>query len=244
MWRACLFAGRFLTRLPLPDPGEPQGSDLGRAALCYPLVGLGIGGLVWGSVVAIQALHPGAAAPALAALALIAWVWLTGGLHLDGLADSADAWVGGLGDRARTLEILRDPRIGAMGALALGLALMAKWAGLLALVQGGGLASLIWLPALARGQILVLMLTTPYARPSGMGASAAAALPRGPAWGLVALVALVSVLTLGPLALAVAGLTLLLWRRANLQRLGGYTGDTAGALVELTEALCLLALAL
>jgi hypothetical protein len=64
MWRACLFAGRFLTRLPLPDPGEPQGSDLGRAALCYPLVGLGLGGLVWGLVAAIQGLHPGAAASA------------------------------------------------------------------------------------------------------------------------------------------------------------------------------------
>lgn len=245
MWRAFLVAGRFLTRLPLPDPGPVDGSTLGRAALCYPLVGLLIGALVWG----VARIAPGAAPGPLAALALIAWVWLTGGLHLDGLADSADAWVGGLGDRARTLKILHDPHIGTMGALALGLALVAKWSGLMALIQGAqgldaGAAALIWLPALARGQILLLMLTTPYARTAGLGGEVAARLPRGWAWAVLALLAAVSALGLGPAALAVAGLTFLLWRRANLRRLGGFTGDTAGALVELTEVALVLFLAL
>jgi adenosylcobinamide-GDP ribazoletransferase len=244
MWRAVLCAARFLTRLPLPDPGPPDGPVLGRSALFYPMVGLCIGTLVWGLCAGVGLLAQGAAAGPLAAVVLIAWVWLTGGLHLDGLADSADAWVGGLGNRARTLEILRDPRIGVMGALALGLALIAKWAGLAALIEGLGAAVLIWLSALSRGQLLLLMLTTPYARSQGLGGDVVARLPRGPAWAVLALVAGGTVLALGLVALAVAGLTFLLWRRAMLQRLGGFTGDTAGALVELTEAAVLLALAL
>lgn len=244
MWRVCLFAGRFLTRLPFPDPGQVDGPTLGRAALCYPLIGLLIGALVFGLLWALLALDPGIAQGPLAALALIVWVWLTGGLHLDGLADSADAWVGGLGGRERTLKILRDPSVGVMGALALGLALIAKWAGLMALIQGGGAAALIWLSALARGQILLLMLTTPYARPQGLGAEVAAQLPRGWAWAVLALVAGGSGLALGPLAPALAGLILLVLRRAMLRRLGGFTGDTAGALVELTEVAVLLALTL
>ena len=249
MWRACVCAGRFLTRLPLPDPGPLEGPVLGRAVLCYPLVGLVIGGLLWGLFWTLAQVWPGANAAPRAALALIAWVWLTGGLHLDGLADSADAWVGGLGDRDRTLEILRDPRIGAMGALALGLVLIGKWSALLTLIAAGDLLPLLWVPMLGRTQVLVLMLTTHYARPEGMAAQALACLPRGPAWvaiGLaLALIALAEALAGGwSLSLLVAGVSLILWRRAMVRRLGGFTGDTAGALVELTETAVLVALAL
>jgi adenosylcobinamide-GDP ribazoletransferase len=213
-----------------------------------------VGGLLWGLLWTLAQAYPGATATPLATLALIVWVWLTGGLHLDGLADSADAWVGGLGDRARTLEILRDPRIGAMGALTLGLVLIGKWSALLSLIAANDLLPLLWVPVLGRTQVLVLMLTTPYARPGGMGAQAVARLPRKAAWVVVGLaLALITLAcALGPggpgwgwvLPLAVAGMTLALWRRANLQRLGGFTGDTAGALVELTETAVLLVLAL
>jgi adenosylcobinamide-GDP ribazoletransferase len=240
MWRAFLCAGRFLTRLPLPDPGCAAGATLGRSVLFYPVVGLGIGALVWGLVEAVAHALPEVFQGPLAALALIAWVWLSGGLHLDGLADSADAWVGGLGDRERTLEILRDPQIGTMGALALGLALLAKWAGLSVLVQTGGTIELVWLSALARGQLLLLMLTTGYARPQGLGADVATQLPRGLAWAVVVLVAVQSALTLGLWSVVVAGATFFVWRRAMVRRLGGFTGDTAGALVELTEVAVLL----
>jgi adenosylcobinamide-GDP ribazoletransferase len=240
MWRALLCAGRFLTRLPLPDPGCADGPTLRRSALLYPVVGMGMGALVWGLVTAVALLRPEVSQGSLAALALIAWVWLSGGLHLDGLADSADAWVGGLGDRDRTLEILRDPRVGAMGALALGLALIAKWAGLCVLIQTGGAMELIWVSALARGQLLLLMLTTNYVRAQGLGADLAAQLPHKLAWAVVALVAVQSALTLGPWSLVVAGATFLVWRRAMMRRLGGFTGDIAGALVELTEVAVLL----
>jgi len=148
-WRAFLVAGRFLTRLPFPDPGLPSAAEPARGALFYPLVGLLIGALLAGSAALLEQAPPLAAA----ALLLILWVWLTGGLHLDGLADCADAWVGGLGSRERTFAILKDPHTGAMGVITLVLALLAKLAGLATLLEQGAFLALLWLPTLARAWI-------------------------------------------------------------------------------------------
>jgi adenosylcobinamide-GDP ribazoletransferase len=246
-WRAFLIAGRFLTRLPLPDPGLPTPAVSGRGALFYPLVGLLVGVLL----AAAAALLAGAPVLPAAALLLGLWVWLTGALHLDGLADCADAWVGGLGSRERTFAILKDPTSGAMAVVALVLVLLAKLSALTVLVGQGAWAALLWLPALARAQLLALPLTTPPARPEGMGAALREHLPRRGAWLVLALSWLAALLTLapamGPAALVlpvIAAAVLWSWRRAMVQRLGGFTGDTAGALVELTEAALLLGLAL
>lgn len=243
MWRPILIAGRFLTGLPFPDPGTIGAADLGRAAPAYPLVGLLIGLLVWGSAwLLVGAGHCDLGA----VLVLALWVWLTGALHLDGLADTADAWVGGLGDRERTLQIMKDPTSGPMGVVALVLVLLAKWAALAALLGEGAAAVLLWVPALARAQLLLPFLTTPYVRPRGMGTEAVAYLPRRLAWAAVAITAAACALHLGaPAALlvALAAALFLLWRRAVMARLGGFSGDTAGALVELTETLLLVAAA-
>ena len=253
-WRALLLAGRFLTRWPLPDPGMPSTSDLGpemgRAALFYPLIGLLLGAALAGLTLMLKDTPTLAAA----AVLLIFWVWSTGALHLDGLGDCADAWVGGLGSRERTLEILKDPRTGAMGVVALVLALLGKFAGSAVLLESAGTSAvvvLVWLPGLARAQLLLLALTTPYARADGMGAAMRSHLHRPAAWLLVVLswsvAALLAVVAFGPLGLALPLLALLVywtWRRSLLQRLGGYTGDGAGALLELTETLLLLCAAL
>jgi adenosylcobinamide-GDP ribazoletransferase len=215
--------------------------------LFYPLVGLLIGALLAGSAALLQQAPPLAAA----ALLLILWVWLTGGLHLDGLADCADAWVGGLGSRERTFAILKDPHTGAMGVITLVLALLAKLAALAALVEHGALLALLWLPALARAQLLALPLTTVSARAEGMGAALRRHLPRRAAWSVLILTWLVALLSLAPsvgviapILAAVALLVLWAARRAMGERLGGFTGDTAGALVELTEIALLLTLVL
>lgn len=239
MWAALLTAGRFLTRLPWPDPGPVTEATAGRAALFYPLIGLVIGVMLWG----LAALLPWAPVGVAAALILVLWVWLTGALHLDGLSDTADAWVGGLGSRERALEIMRDPRAGAMGVVAIVLVLLVKWSALMALLATGSVWMLVWIPVLARVQILSLMLTVPYARPVGMASAAVAHLPRRAAWVVVAAVILAVPWiggVAGLVALMVALLILLAWRRALLRRLGGFTGDTAGALVELTEAAVLI----
>lgn len=243
MWRSLLIAGRFLTRLPLPDPGPVSGPDLGRSVAFYPLVGLVIGLLVWGLFrllsefdISDQYLS--------ATLVLVAWVWLTGGLHLDGLADTADAWVGGLGSRSRTLEIMKDPRSGSFGVIALVLVLLCKWAAIITLAKSGGAVSLIWIPVLARTQLLILFLSTPCARPEGLGAEVGAHLPRATAWAGLIVALIASALFVGSPWLSLilaAGLLFVLARRSMMVRLGGFSGDTAGALVEMSEAVMLAA---
>ncbi|MCF7993127.1 MAG: adenosylcobinamide-GDP ribazoletransferase [Thiohalocapsa sp.] len=243
-WRAFLFAARFLTRLPLPDPGPLAAHEQGWAALFYPVVGL-----LSGALLAIAAL-PLSAVPALAgaAVLLILWTWLSGALHLDGLADCADAWVGGLGSRERTLQIMKDPHSGAMAVAAVTLVLLAKLAGLAALLQAAitpvQLALLLlWLPALARAQLPALALTTVSARAEGLGAALRTHLPRRLGWLVLAGTWLLAALSLGAwtgMLLLAAAVVLWRWRRSMLTRLGGFTGDTAGALVELTETAMLL----
>lgn len=250
----CLVAFRFLTRVPLPaftdaSPIEASPVVLGRSALCYPLVGLFLGTtllLLWLGVASL----PGNAPPlATAALLLAFWVWSTGGLHLDGLGDCADAWVGGLGSRERTLTILKDPLTGSMGVVALVLILLVKFAALASLPAGlAGALILLLTPALARAQLLALPLTTASARPDGLGAALSETLPRRAAslglalsGSLTLLLCVIAGLwSLGIALVGAAGMLLFFWRRSMLERLGGFTGDTAGALVELTEAALLL----
>jgi adenosylcobinamide-GDP ribazoletransferase len=231
----------FLTRLPLPSHRFDPSAAAARESLAwYPVVGLLLGALLWSAASLLHATP----APLAAGLLLAGWVALTGALHLDGLADSADAWVGGLGDRERTLTIMKDPRCGPAGVVALVLVLLLKFAALLSLAPSHGLALLL-APLLARGALVLLLLTTPYARSSGLG-SALLDAPRRACWCGLALSAVLAVVCGGPglRALVASLLVFVLWRRAGLRRIGGFTGDTAGALAELIELTVLLAVAL
>ncbi|WP_338114061.1 adenosylcobinamide-GDP ribazoletransferase [Thiorhodococcus mannitoliphagus] len=237
--RPLWIAGRFLSRLPFPNPGATTAQDIGRSVPWYPFVGL-----IMGALAALTAMGTGAVAPELAAtLTLIIWVWSTGALHLDGLADSADAWIGGLGSRERTLEIMKDPRSGPAAVTLIGLVLIAKWSGLEVLITAGSPWLLLWLPMLARVQLLLVLLFIPYAREQGMAAAQARQLPRQATWIALLLAFGACVLATGWTGLLLLTATLAcfaLARRSMMARLGGFTGDTAGALVELTEALLLL----
>lgn len=239
---AFLIALQFLTRLPVSLPGMPTPAQVGRSLLWYPLVGLLLGVLLWGA----HLLLGQTSIPLQAAIILALWVGLSGGLHLDGLADTADAWVGGFGDRERTLTIMKDPRSGPIAVVVLVLLLLLKYAALLTLLQAGQGACLILLPWLGRSLLPVLLVTTPYVRAGGLGQALVEQAPRQQLpWVLV--VHLLLMLAFGwPALLAVASALLLFaWtRRALLRRLGGTTGDTAGALVELAECGMLLVLAL
>lgn len=249
MLRPLLLATQFLTRLPLPatllQETDYRPQQLGQSVLFYPLVGLLIGGILAALVYVLQRWLPPFSAQLLAALVLLCWVLLTGALHLDGLADSADAWVGGYGDRDKTLAIMKDPYCGPAGVVAVVLVLLVKFAGLAALMSRPWPA-LCLAPLLARGSILLLFLTTPYVRKQGIGAPHAAYLPRKAAW-LVLFLMLAGVVyglrmqALWLLLFVVPGFVLL--RQLMMQRLGGTTGDTAGAMVELLEALVLLVFA-
>jgi len=237
-----LIALQFLTRLPVRLPGVPTPTETGRSLLWYPFVGLLIGGLL----LLGYALTSSVAVSLQAALLLAAWVWLSGGLHLDGLADTADAWVGGYGDRERTLEIMKDPACGPIGVISLVLLLLLKWAALVALLEAGQWVVLLLAPWLGRWVLPLLLLTTSYVRPGGMGQMMSDHMPRRSLPALLALHALAMLLCgwTGLLGVLVAILVWTVVRHYLRERLGGTTGDTAGALVELVEMSVLLGWAL
>lgn len=236
-----LVALQFLTRIPVPLLREITPRDSGRSMLFYPLVGAVIGLLLF---VVEQLLHD--AAPLLRAVILVTlWVAITGALHLDGLADMVDGWIGGHGDRERTLAIMKDPYCGPMGVTALLLVLLLKVAAL-EQVAGQGSWLLIIAPLLGRMSLLLLFLTTPYVRAGGLGETLSRELPRTAAWGIVAVlllgIMLVPGISWGMLltVLALFGL----FRKVLMVRLGGTTGDTAGGLLEVCETAVLLYAAL
>ena len=237
--RGLLAAIAFLTRLPVPSRVWAPGSSSPVQLPWYPVVGLLIGAALSGLAWLLSREPPLLAA----ALVLVAWVGITGGLHLDGLADSADAWVGGLGDRARTLQIMKDPRSGPMGVTAIVVILLLKFA---TLAGGTEPSAALWLaPLLGRGALTLAFTCTPYVRGGGMG-SGLADEPRRPSIAALLLTALLA-LGLGMAgmrALVAAAAIFAVWRWSVVHRLDGMTGDTCGALTELTEVGVLIALAL
>ena len=234
---------QFLSSLPIRLPGMPTPEELGRSLLFYPLVGLLFGAVLWG----LNWLLLGAPILLHAALLLSVWVVLSGALHLDGLADSADAWLGGYGDRERTLTIMKDPRSGPIAVVTLGLVLLLKFAALLALIEQQHSVVLIIVPLISRSALLGLFLTTPYVRPGGLGQALADHLPRLAGQQVLVISAVVCVLMAGldgVWALVLATVLFVWLRQVMVRRLGGTTGDTAGALLELLEVALLVGLAL
>ncbi len=229
----------FLTRIPVGG-GALTAPELSRAALWFPVVGALVGAVAGG----VRALAGTVLDPAPATvLALAAAVLLTGALHEDGLADAADA-IGAHVPRERRLEILRDSRVGAYGALALVLAVVFALTVLAPLDDGDFLRAALVGHVVGRWSILPQSRLLPAARPGGSGAlvragdaslavatafTIAAALVAGrPAAGAAALgVAVV---------LTAAGVAV--FRRT----LGGATGDTFGALTKVVELGCYAAL--
>ena len=239
---AFFWALQLLTRIPVPIQVEITPTIQGRSLLYYPLVGLLLGGGLWGVATLLSYIVAGEAVELIAAILLTVWVLLTGGLHLDGVADLADAWVGGMGDRQRTLEIMKDPASGPMGVTALVLILMLKFAAILALIQQQGISALIWIPFLGRSLILMLFLTTTYQRSNGIASGIISQMSPRWGWGVLALSTLFF-LTFNLPNWAVVPLLLLffwLFRRQLQRRIGGFTGDCAGALVEISETLALI----
>lgn len=241
--RGLLVAVGFLTRIPVPSRAYEDPRAQAVSLAWYPMVGALLGAVLlalgWG-LSTVPPLLQGA-------LLLVAWVGLTGALHLDGLADSADAWVGGLGgnreeSRERTLAIMKDPRCGPAGVVALTLVLLLKFAALASL-QDVAWPALLLAPLLARMALVAAFITLPYVRRGGLGVALLDA-PRFPCWLALLAGALLCAMAgwRGALVLMVAGLVFAGWRRACLRRLGGITGDTAGTLVELVEVAVLLAL--
>lgn len=232
-WRRFALAVAFLTRVPLPT-GDVDGDDLAASLVCFPLVGLVLGGLLAAAASTLPGTLPADASGAVvvAVLALV-----TGGLHLDGLADVFDALGGGRGSRERMFTILDDPRTGAHGAAALALVLIAKVSAVGALVERGDLGLVVAMPVVARAAIVALVVLFPAARREGLAHAfherARGVHLAGAAWVAAIGLAWTGAPVLAPALTAVAtALVVAAWMNRHL---GGLNGDVYGAALELAE---------
>ena len=229
--RGLILALQFLTRLPLPAVTVPDNA-LARAAPWFPAAGVVVGLVVAGSALLGARIDPWFAA----LLALIAWVWITGGLHLDGLADLADALGAAHRDREKFLAVLKDPHVGSFGIIAVALQVASKLVLLMLVIRSGQYLALVMIPAWARlGAVAwsrwLPSLTQGLGQACGGGGRGTLVLLWAVALGFAA--GLVVPVLLG------APLVLLVWWCFLHQRVGGMNGDCLGAGIEVSESVLL-----
>lgn len=245
---------QFLTRFPLPADIPFTPHVLARSLVFFPFAGALIGAFLAACAYLLPLVLPDLPA---AALLLALWVGASGGLHLDGLMDTADGVLSGR-SRERMLEIMKDSRVGAMGVLAAVLLLLLKFSLLVSLLRdvrpGASLTLLFAVPVWSRWWMACAIVRWPYAggdnglgsyfRGAGTGrvivslATGLVLTAAGTILGHFSPLQVLLLCSLAPLMSLFAG-----WISASWisRRLGGLTGDTYGALNELTEAALLLA---
>lgn len=235
--RGFLAACRYLTILPAPSKAGP--ADLGPAAAYFPAVGALLGLLLVGGDRVLAVVFP----PVVAVPLLVAgWALLTGGLHLDGLADSLDG-LGGGWSRKESLAIMREGSVGAYGAAGIALLLLVKVSALVALPPDLRWRAWLLAPALGRLAPVLLARLCPPARDEGEGQAFVLTVSAAGVAGATAFAVALALLVLWPWGGALLGWTFAsawIMGRYLTRRLGGVTGDLLGGAVEVTEGLILL----
>jgi adenosylcobinamide-GDP ribazoletransferase len=237
--RGLRLATQFLTRVPVPAIEDFSAEEFSRSSAWFPFIGLAIG-----VVVAVMLWVCSSRSAALgAAVGLLVWVWMTGALHLDGLADLSDALAAAHRDSQRFFAVLADPHLGAFGVVSIVLMLILKVTGL-AELHGTSPSTLViafpLIPAWARLGPLAWSRWLKPLKP-GHGERFAGHLHLGwIAFWVVAL--LVASAAVAPI-LCIAPLVIAAWGGWLKWRLGGTTGDCLGAGVEVMEVVLLYALA-
>jgi len=244
VWAELRLATAFLTLVPVGPAGTVAPIQLARSLTWFPLVGLLLGLLLAGIDLLLEPYLP---ATVVVGLSIVLLVLLTGGLHLDGVADLADG-LGGGRDPAARLRIMKDSRVGAMGVIALILLLLLKYQALAAFPAGERTIALLLMPAAGRWLPVLLAVTSPYARPEG--GTGGAFIDHAGGWQLLGGTGLLLALALylcswtGAFVVLLLALAAFLFRALVMARLGGVTGDVLGAAVEGGEVLTLLLLLL
>ncbi len=237
---------RFLTVLPIPESWCGDGDDFDNSPNWYPAVGLLIGLLLATLDLLFCWLFPISIANILLLLALVA---ISGALHLDGLADSADAFFSSR-PRERMLEIMKDSCAGPMGVTAIVFILLAKFAVLLAIPTNWRWQVIVLMPLAGRCTLPVISSWLPYARATGTAAFTnnkpsnkrlfiASSVLTGAAVFITGIMA-------GLLITVTTGIMVWVLGRYSNRKIGGFTGDTLGAtceLIELLPPLCIIFLA-
>lgn len=225
---------QFMTRLYLPIDFKSTAEDITKGLRYFTLVGAVIGLILLGMA---NLLNYSNSSYVFQAMVLVAiWVVITGGLHLDGVADSADGLLSGR-SRERMLEIMKDSHIGSFGVIALIGLLGFKFAVILELINRWELLPLLVAPMVGRSFVVFVAAAFPYAREEGMGNFFIGKVTQSDLWvnGLM----LLAVVALGGLkGLVIALVTAaLIWfmTRAIQKTLNGITGDNLGLVIEMTE---------
>jgi adenosylcobinamide-GDP ribazoletransferase len=232
MIRSILSALAFLTRIPIPErlkSRKENGMFVG-----YPAAGLLIGAifsLVW--------FASGLVAPAVVSAVVVIAVslFLTGAIHLDGLADCADAFYGKR-DVEWVLRVLHDPRIGTMGGVAIGISLLARYAAFTSLPSVVLIAAFPVLTMFSRSTVLIGLRMLPYVRSVDGILTPQATIGAFPL-ALALLVMAISAALL-PLPTILALVSVIVFWIVSWRKIGGSTGDVLGATIEISEIVFLL----
>lgn len=236
-------AWALCTRIPLSRacyPSHVSGHLQSLSVLFYPMVGLLVGAIL----LLLYLLLPEAVGALFSAAVLVAvWVMLTGAMHLDGLADSIDAYFASHKGGAETLAIFKDPSCGPMAVVAIVLVLLLKVAALTVLIeQQQLLLPLMCALVISRGLVFPFMAFTPYLRHQGLAHGMVLTRYRR-GWFLVSTLALLITVIIFPVViiwvLPAMGLAFY-WRHIWLKAIGGFVGDCLGALIEMIEVLILI----
>ena len=232
-----LAAFQFLTILPVKRSFTSE--QTGRSAAWFPVVGLVIGAVLFGLHYILNLVLPSGVVNG---LLLAALVWMSGGLHLDGLADTIDG-LAGHRTPERRLEIMRDSRIGGIGAVGLFLVLIIEYVSLNSIPDKWIPFTLLLAPAVSRWAMVNAIFMYPYARPEGLGKAFKAAVGRSEfiiATFLTLLLAVILFPTAGPVIAAGAWIISILAALYIKKQIGGLTGDSYGAINEIAFVTVLL----
>lgn len=232
MFNSFRLAISFLTIFPVYKK-MANNQELASSVSYYPLVGLLVGSLAAGGCYVLRSIGLTLSADV---MALVIMLIVTGGLHMDGLMDTADGIFSGR-DRERKLEIMKDSRVGAMGVIAFGAVFLLKIAFLFDLTLGPKLTALILAPTAGRWAMAVCVIRYPYARTNGLGGCLqgagykhlveASIILLAASWALAGIPGLLVLAAVVPAVWIIAGII--------MTCLGGMTGDTYGATGELIE---------
>ncbi|MEK7279644.1 MAG: adenosylcobinamide-GDP ribazoletransferase [Nitrospirota bacterium] len=240
MVKSLLIALGFLTILPSPIKMELRPIDMGRSMAWFPLAGAVIGGILVGIDVVLSTVLPRSVVDF---ILIVALAIITGGLHLDGLADTFDGLYGG-STREEALAIMKDSRVGAIGVVSLVFVISLKYITLLSIPSGLRHTALVVMPALSRWSMVLAAYLSRYARPTGgIGRDFIEGVSRISLFIATAFALIVGIAALGwkggLVFLLIGGITII-WVIYFHRRLGGVTGDILGSINEVNEVMVLI----
>ena len=234
-------AQTFLTRIPTPKIEQMSEKEISYSILYYPVIGLFLGLFLAIFTSLLTMVVASSAYSVVAALMVAVWVLITGALHLDGLADTADGFLGGYGSTDRTLKIMKDPVSGPAGIAAIVLVLLLKYTAILALLNADvSFWGVLLAPLVARTVAIGLLTYTPAAQQSGLVYELKKTEFPEYVASLLFFVSIVVFIATGFYTLIVLALLIYIIRHWALARLKGISGDILGLSIELTEAIFLI----